>query len=441
MRWWVVSLVLMGAAAAHADEGAATAYRGATLETLGPAGRIEDGILVVRGGKIVAAGQTVPIPEDARVVDVRGQTLLPGIVEPFREIAVAGGTTDAAPRTIVFRGRVIQLPAMAGGPTGFTRVADNFVPYDPSFRPLPRFGITHVNLVTDGTGQAAVAKLLPDPSENLLLEPNGVAYATVTNQSESIDQIRSRLELISRMRQGGGGGGFPGGGFPGGGMGGPPGGRPGGGMDALGSMARNQTLWVNVHDGKTPLLIEAANSAAILHVVKLLAPYKQLKIVLLANGEDLYEAIPALKGTTVRVLVRPDFVLKPGSRDRLNVARALHEAGVEFAFTRASGGGGAADPLAALGLATPRRGPSTEPPANADFPFFAIAMGVKTGLPRQVALEALCKRPAAFLGLESHLGTLEPGKSATMLFFAGDPLDPQSQLRQVMIDGRMTHAY
>ena len=77
--------------------------------------------------------------------------------------------------------------------------------------------------------------------------------------------------------------------------------------------------------------------------------------------------------------------------------------------------------------------------ATQDFPLFSVAYLVKCGLPREVALEALTSRPAALLGLDKTQGTLEPGKSADLLIFTGDPLDPGSQLSQVLIEGRTVY--
>ena len=36
--------------------------------------------------------------------------------------------------------------------------------------------------------------------------------------------------------------------------------------------------------------------------------------------------------------------------------------------------------------------------------------------------------------------TIETGKVADLVLFTGDPLDPMSQLRLMLIDGRTTHA-
>ena len=55
-------------------------------------------------------------------------------------------------------------------------------------------------------------------------------------------------------------------------------------------------------------------------------------------------------------------------------------------------------------------------------------------------MEALTARPAALIGLEKTHGTVEAGKTADLLMFLkGDPLDPDSQLTQVLIEGRTVY--
>ncbi|MCI0465230.1 MAG: amidohydrolase family protein [Gemmataceae bacterium] len=415
---------------ARAQDGA-LAFRGATIETAGKAGRIEKGTLVLRGGKIEAVGTDVKIPEDARVLDVPGQTILPGIIDPFREVNIAGAAADTGPRTIVIGRRGITLggrPAIGGG--GFTRVADNFYPYESGYRVLLRSGLTGLNLVTSGHGQAAVVQVTPSQPEAMLLNPDGFVYTAVNNDSSSLDIIRTALATVVRVKQGGSLPATPAAGPPTperrsgplpGRRGGrnPRGGGPPAGGAPIGLNATTLKLWQAVHEGKAPLLATASNAAAIVHLLKALEPYKDVKLVLVASGPSLYETLDRLRGRQVRIIVRPDLSLKPHTRDRIAVAPLLHEAGLEFAFTH---------PLSPSELL-----------ASQDFPLFAVAYLIKCGLPRQVALQALTARPAALLGLDQKLGTIEPNKSANLLIFQGDPLDPDSQLSQVLIEGRTVY--
>ena len=173
-------LTLVFPMAAVAAEPSALAIRNATVETLGSAGRLEKATVVIRDGKIAAVGKDVAIPEDATVIDAAGGTVMPGIIDPYFEVAIAAGTAaDASPRTAVVRGR--QIPLGGGGPArgaaAFTRIADNFYPYDPGFRLVPVYGLTRLNLVTTGSGQSAVVRVVPSQPEQMLEKADGVAFA------------------------------------------------------------------------------------------------------------------------------------------------------------------------------------------------------------------------------------------------------------------------
>jgi hypothetical protein len=284
--------------------------------------------------------------------------------------------------------------------------------------------------VTSGYGQAAVVRVTPDQPDRMLVNADGVLFTAVTSETSSLDIIRTGLETAEKAKKG-----MPVDLSPGA----PPttesvpppsararqgrrrsGGRPGfGGGAAPGVDAATLKLWQAVYEGKAPLFANAANAAAIVHLLKVVEPYKDVKLALVAPGPALYESLDLLKGRQVRMLIRPDLTLKPNTRDRIDVAQLLQEAHLEFAFTQPAN---QADLL-----------------ATQDFPLFPVAYLVKCGLPRKVAVEALTARPAALLGLDKTHGTIEPGKAADLLIVTGDPLDPGSQLSQVLIEGRTVY--
>jgi imidazolonepropionase-like amidohydrolase len=48
------------------------------------------------------------------------------------------------------------------------------------------------------------------------------------------------------------------------------------------------------------------------------------------------------------------------------------------------------------------------------------------------AIEAATRTPARMLGLETEIGTVEPGKRADLLIVGGDPLEDLRALRKVL---------
>ena len=82
------------------------AYTGATIETMGEAGRLENATIVVSDGKITEVGTDVEIPDDARLVSMAGKTIMPGIVDPYH---VYKSTAPNNVRTVVFQLSLIHI--------------------------------------------------------------------------------------------------------------------------------------------------------------------------------------------------------------------------------------------------------------------------------------------------------------------------------------------
>ena len=70
---------------------------------------------------------------------------------------------------------------------------------------------------------------------------------------------------------------------------------------------------------------------------------------------------------------------------------------------------------------------------------FPLAMLVKTGLKRDVALQSITIKAAELLGIEKTHGSLEKNKQANFLVFDGDPLETGSRLQQVFLNGNKIH--
>ncbi len=60
---------------------------------------------------------------------------------------------------------------------------------------------------------------------------------------------------------------------------------------------------------------------------------------------------------------------------------------------------------------------------------------IENGLPREVAMNALCVAPAQWLGLGDRLGAIAPGKDATFALWTADPLGKDAQVAWMFVDG------
>lgn len=70
-----------------------------------------------------------------------------------------------------------------------------------------------------------------------------------------------------------------------------------------------------------------------------------------------------------------------------------------------------------------------------------VALAVRDGLDRSVALESITINPARIAGIDDRLGSLEPGKHADLCVWTGDPLDPMSRVERAFVDGRQVYEY
>jgi imidazolonepropionase-like amidohydrolase len=66
-------------------------------------------------------------------------------------------------------------------------------------------------------------------------------------------------------------------------------------------------------------------------------------------------------------------------------------------------------------------------------------VAVRNGLTRAEALRAITLAPAEILGLGTRLGSIEKGKDGNLVVLTGDPLDSQSWVETVLIDGKVVY--
>ena len=63
-------------------------------------------------------------------------------------------------------------------------------------------------------------------------------------------------------------------------------------------------------------------------------------------------------------------------------------------------------------------------------------MAVAHGLAYEEALKSITLYPAQILGVDDRVGSLEPGKDATLIITDGDPLETGTHVEAAFIQGR-----
>ena len=67
-----------------------------TIVTMGAEGTLENGCVLLENGKIVKVGQSIDPPENCRVIDVHGGSVMPGIIDAHCHIGIfESGIGDA----------------------------------------------------------------------------------------------------------------------------------------------------------------------------------------------------------------------------------------------------------------------------------------------------------------------------------------------------------
>jgi imidazolonepropionase-like amidohydrolase len=168
-------------------------------------------------------------------------------------------------------------------------------------------------------------------------------------------------------------------------------------------------------DGAIPVVVNAQRLAQIRDAVKWAAEEK-LRLVIW-GGADAWRMADELAKAGVPVILESPLDLPVREDDaydsRFTDAAVLERAGVRVAFNE--GGADASNVRNFAQLA---------------------AMSVAFGYPREKAVAALTLEPARILGVDGRIGSLEPGKDATLILTDGDILDLRSRVVGAYLDGR-----
>jgi len=412
MRRSGVSILLLAWTAAAAAQDKATASPrtfsivGATIHPVsGP--DVAGGTIVVRDGKIASISPgTAPEP-GAPVVDGKGKHVYPSLFPPMTVLGLE--EIDAVRATLDKQ----EL----GGINPAAR-ADVAINYDSELLPVARSGgvlvagVTPIGGIIAGTAvatkldgwtredatlkaPAAITIYWPD----LRINRSPDASRTVKKQEKTRDEALERLKEAFRDAR------------------------------AYGkARAAEKTAGVPRHDfdprldallpaidGAIPVVVHAQRLAQIRDAIKW-ASEEKLRVVIW-GGADAWRMADELAKAGVPVILESPLVLPVREDDPYDAqfadAGVLDRAGVRVAFN--DGGDDASNVR--------------------NFPQLA-AMAVAYGYPREKALASLTLEPARILGVDGRIGSLEPGKDATLILTDGDILDLRTRVVGAYIDGR-----
>ena len=372
------------------------AIQGAKIFTLaGPP--IENGTVVIRDGKIAAVGADVSVPRGAEVIDASGLQVYPGLFDPFSRL---GLTEVSAVRATVDTSELGRYNPHLKAATAVHPASEHI--------PVTRAnGITHALTAPSGgvvPGQAAVIHLAGWTIEEMAIEASvamilnwpGIQTQPFTKAKKEYDkqvaELEDWMEAARHYAQAAEKG-------------------------AAGKIERDLKLeaLVPVVQGKLPVIVMARSKRTIEDAVEFAGKHN-LKIII-AGGTDAWKVKDLLKEKNIPVILAPTQRL-PSREDQpydrpFSLPGELHAAGIRIAF-------------------------ATFDAAHARTLPYEAANAVPHGLPWEEALKAVTLYPAQMLGVDDRLGTIEVGKLANLIVTDGDPLEIQTEVRHLFINGQPT---
>lgn len=390
----LISVLLAGPTVAQ-DQ--AHVFRGAMIYPIASAPFV-DGVLVIRNGKILAVGRDVGVPPGAVDHDMSGKVILPGLVDTHSHIGrVEGGDASA--------------PLHPG-----VRTLDAIDVLHHSIKRARAGGITTVNVMPGSghlmSGQTAYLKLrsgriiddllyCDDPLRDIC---GGMKMANGTNSIRSDPGVfpgtRARSAALVRQLF----------------------------LEALSyrdelRRAETDPEKVVTRDLGKEALLEVLDGRRLVHFHT-------------HRHDDILTVLRLKEEFGFRVVLHH-------VSEAWKVADEIAAAGVPASIIILDSPGGKLEAVeikwgsgAALAQSGADVAYHTDDSITESRLFLrSAALGVRAGLDRDKALEALTLAGARMLDMDDRIGSLEPGKDADFIVLTGDPLSVYSRVEQTWVEG------
>jgi imidazolonepropionase-like amidohydrolase len=381
---------------------AQVAVRAATVHTMAGAA-IEDGVVVVEGGRITAVGPaaSTPIPDGLRLL--RARVCVPGLIDSRATVGLAGFLGQAQDSSELELSAAMQ-PEL--------RAIDAYDARDPLVGWLRERGVTTVH-----TGHAPGALI------------SGQTMIVKTGPGATLDAnlVRPFAMVAAALGQAATG----------------PDGKPPGTRSKAVAMLRQRLIEARAYAGKRAVEDEAKRPAIDLGLDALCAVLRgevpllvhahrdrdlraALRIaeefgirLVLDGAAEAYREIEPIRAASVPVLAHPPMLRSSGDAENatFRLGAVLREAGIPFAYQ--SGHEGYVPRTRVL--------------------LFEAAVGAAHGLGFEGALRAVTIDAARILGVDDRIGSLEVGKDGDLALFDGDPFEYTTHCTAVVIDGAVVH--
>jgi imidazolonepropionase-like amidohydrolase len=406
MKTLIATLALLSSFTIAQAAPKTVAIKGGKLLTVSH-GTIENGVIILSGGKITAVGEagSTKIPAGAEVIDAAGMTVYPGLIDSETHLGLTEIEADEMTNDLVEASDEI-MPQM--------HVYDAFHA-ESALIPVTRYnGITNAIVAPSDKdtlpGQDSFIQLYGRNAADMLIGRDvamPMNFTGAQRRNESFSKAKypqTRMGMAAQMRQA----------F----------------LDAQEYMRKTEDNEAKPADkrehskrelksealipylkGQKPVVLEAQTSSEFEAAIALAQEFK-LKIILnrLSHAQAVLDQVAALK---LPVIVGPIYE-QPKDDERYDAVfklpAELAKRGVKVVFA------------------------SYDSHQSRNLPY-AAGYAVAYGLPYDEALKAITLNPAEVWGVDDKLGSLDVGKQANVVIANGDPLDVKTDVKRVFIAG------
>ena len=417
----ILVLIVVAAALGQAAKQSRTApetivLRGGKLLTI-THGVIENGVLVMQGGKITAVGPagSTSVPRDAEVIDVTGMTVYPGLIDSETHLGLTEISADQMTNDMVepsdeimphmhvydaFHGETALIPvARINGVTNavVAPAIQDTLPGQDSFIQLAGRSSEEMLLVRDiamplnFTGRQ---RRNEGPFQNFKFPSTRMGMAAQLRQAFlDAQDYEQKLAAYEKKKSSG-----------------DEKDKEKGGGEPPKRDLKLEALLPYLH-GQKPVVLAAEEPNDVLTALDLANEF-HLKVILnhLAHASGVLDKVAA---TGFPVIVGPIYE-QPKEWERYDAVFKLPaemaKRGIKIAFA------------------------SYEAHNSRNLPY-AAGYAVAFGLPHDEALKAITINPAQMWGVDDKLGSLDAGKLANVVVANGDPLDVKTDVKHVFING------
>ena len=370
----LAAALLPPAAAALLAQSDTWALTNARIQTV-TKGVIDKGTILIRKGLIETVGPAVTIPADARVIDLSGKTVSPGLIDLTSSLGLAAPAAGGG-------GQGGGAQAAPSGPRGLE--PDRDVARELKVAPAD------VKPLRD----AGIAAVLVAPSRGLFRGMS--ALIPLRDSVDDSEVIRSQVAMHIGYQS-------------------VPGDYPGTLLGVIAYQrqafydAQRQGLILDRYRTNPRGMERPENDPGLEALVPVVR-------VVLRGATEAWMLADTLAARKIPIIVGPLTATPDGDAPYDAIYAypgVLAKAGVQIAFQTNDGGEGDARNL----------------PYNA-------ALATAYGLDPEEALRAVTINPARIWGVADRIGSIEAGKVANLFLTTGDPLDVRSQVREVFIRGQ-----